>query len=205
MKTIQFPGDEEAREIYDEVARNTIGDLSGTIGDLSTLNTTNKTSLVDALNDVISSSFTAEAVELLITILREGQYSVNQTENIDNLCKALGCGIDEYPGIADKVFEIGEKVWVTGFNTVPLFNTVSNGEWKRVLEDDGTYAQREGCKYSAYMSDDDRTYRHEHSAGCRSSDYPEYVCGLPEHTNKSHALECSEIDSEYLWRVEEKA
>ena len=47
MKTIRFPGDTEAREIYDEKARNLIGDLSR-------LNTTNKDSIVDAVNEAMT-------------------------------------------------------------------------------------------------------------------------------------------------------
>lgn len=49
MKTIKFPGDVEPREIYDEQARNSIGDLSG-------LNTANKDDLVGAVNEVLSNN-----------------------------------------------------------------------------------------------------------------------------------------------------
>lgn len=49
MKTIRFPGDTEAREIYDEKARNSIGDLSE-------LNTTDKKNIVSAINEVVSNS-----------------------------------------------------------------------------------------------------------------------------------------------------
>lgn len=49
MKTIRFPGDMEAREIYDEKARNSIGDLSK-------LNTTNKDSIVDAVNEAMTTA-----------------------------------------------------------------------------------------------------------------------------------------------------
>lgn len=50
MKTIKFPGDTESREIYDEQARNAIGDLES-------LNTTDKTSLVNAINEVANYSY----------------------------------------------------------------------------------------------------------------------------------------------------
>lgn len=47
MKTIKFPNDTEVREIYDEKARNSIGDLSN-------LNTSNKSNMVNAINEVNS-------------------------------------------------------------------------------------------------------------------------------------------------------
>lgn len=46
MKTIRFPGDSEAREVYDEKARYYIGNLNN-------LNTSEKSSIVDAINEVV--------------------------------------------------------------------------------------------------------------------------------------------------------
>lgn len=47
MKTIKFPGDIEPREIYDEKARNSIGNLSE-------LSTTDKTNIVKSVNEVVA-------------------------------------------------------------------------------------------------------------------------------------------------------
>lgn len=57
MKTIKFPNDTEVREIYDETARNSIGNLSN-------LNTSNKDNIVNAINEVDASidSLTGEMV-----------------------------------------------------------------------------------------------------------------------------------------------
>lgn len=107
----------------------------------------------------------------------------------------------------DGGYGFGQVLWVAGKKksgnytpVTPTAQTVEHGEWELQLID-GQPMQRDGCKYSAYMADDDLTYRHTHSAGCRSSDSPEYVCGLPEHTNANHAQQCYLKPAEFRWYV----
>lgn len=66
--------------------------LQAQIGDLSKLQTTDKSNLVAAINVLVEDGVSKTAADLLITILRNGVYSTDQSANITALETALASG-----------------------------------------------------------------------------------------------------------------
>jgi hypothetical protein len=99
MKTLTIDG--VTYEIFDDVARKLIGDLNK-------LNTSAKTDLVSAINEAAElvevpesgGGLNSTASALLITILRNGVYSTDQSANITALENALASG-GSIPDIPD--------------------------------------------------------------------------------------------------------
>lgn len=78
--------------------------LQNQIGDLTTLNTIQKSDLVGAVNELHSQvnfiatdcvGLSVDAARLLVQILRQGQYHSDQTANIDTLARMLGDAVAE--------------------------------------------------------------------------------------------------------------
>ena len=75
-----------------------VSDLITDLGDLNSLVTTDKTSIVNAINEAASTGngLDEEAQELLMDILRNAIYASDQSENIDALEYNLSGGLQKY-------------------------------------------------------------------------------------------------------------
>lgn len=90
--------DAEALDTRVTAVEGDVSDLRADLGDLNSLATTDKTSIVNAINEAASSGngLDDEAQELLIDILRNAIYTSDQSANIDALEYNLSGGLQKY-------------------------------------------------------------------------------------------------------------
>ena len=120
--------------------------IQGIIGNLNDLSTEAKNNLVAAINEAAQTgsgggSISTTAKNLLITILRSGVYTYDQSNNITALETALGGG--EVPDVPDVPVEPDVPVVKTYTITRELINLTSNNNQNSISE---------GASYTATLS-----------------------------------------------------